>query len=215
MVINSTLISAEFLLISPGEATQSEPFSVNLEKDGELTYDVKIFVQDDTKEFSEIQQDGTWKSPYKYLLEAYPASTEFTIRAHKPGETKICARLRETGKKDFEEACNPIVIIEKEIIPEETAAEEPRKKEEKETSYSPPKKETAQKSMPLQNLSFSKPPEPVNEPETIVLNSPKLESTKEPSETIVTKSGKLRNSLIYIFSGILGITVVLLVWRRL
>ena len=102
--------SLEFQLISPSSSNVNTSFSVSISSSVPDTYDVKIFVHDDSKEFCEIYYDGKWNNPYYYLKGVFPQTKEYKLRAYYSGATKICARLRKTNSSSFTEVCNPITI---------------------------------------------------------------------------------------------------------
>lgn len=196
----------EFSLISPKEANLNEEFSVSIEIDSQETYDVKIYVTDDVKAFSEIYNGNEWKSTHYYLLSALPEQEEFKLLAHQEGETKICAKLRKQGSTPTEEKCNDIKIIQA-----EKTKETPKEETLKEESPNPEKTQTTnQESLVKQNLKIEEP----RQPEKIILSSP-IESLKEEPQTYRTKQEKTRLGIIYGFSIFTIIIIVLLALRKL
>src|SRR3989344_2344507 len=124
MVIKKALLLALFLifipsasasnltLISPSEVNLNSEFSVSIDLPSEETYDVKIFVHEAAREFSEIFNGAEWMSPHFYIVGAFPEKKEFSIISHYFGETNICARLRKASQhSNIVETCNPIKIL--------------------------------------------------------------------------------------------------------
>ncbi|MCX8158709.1 MAG: hypothetical protein N3D20_00205 [Candidatus Pacearchaeota archaeon] len=129
LIISINLSSSlEFQFISPSSSIVNESFSVSISTSSSITnnYDVKIFINDDSKEFSEIYYDGKWNNPFYYLKEVFPKTKEFKIKSYYVGATNICARLRKTNSSSFSEVCNPITILPNE-----------KKQESKTTNSSP------------------------------------------------------------------------------
>lgn len=102
----------DFTLESPAIADKEEEFEVKIISQEYLPHDVKIFVYKDTKEFSEILVDKEWKSTRYYIISSFPEQKEYKLISHYAGKTKLCARLRETGKSSFLEVCKDIEIKE-------------------------------------------------------------------------------------------------------
>ena len=109
----SLTTAIEFTIESPSFIEKDSEFNVKINSAETAEHDVKIFVYKDTKEFSEIFVDDKWKSTHNYILSAFPSKKSFKLISHYAGNTKVCARLRESGKSPFKEVCNDIEIKEK------------------------------------------------------------------------------------------------------
>ncbi len=130
MVISLAIISLSFAnaainfnISFPQSVELNKSFQVSISAETSLIYDVKIFVNNDsrTSPNSEILSDGEWKTPFYYLISVFPSASQFTIRALKLGSYPICARLRETTKSypcsNCGEVCNNISVIEPALEP--------------------------------------------------------------------------------------------------
>lgn len=89
----------------------NKSFQVSISAETSLTYDVKMFINEDNREFSEIFYDNKWNNPYYYIKSAFPAAKSFDLRALKLGNYSLCARLRESGKSSFSESCSFIDVF--------------------------------------------------------------------------------------------------------
>lgn len=109
----SLTTAIEFTIESPSSVEKDIEFNVKINSGETGEHDVKIFVYKDTKEFSEIFADDKWKSTHNYILSAFPSKKSFKLISYYAGNTKVCARLRESGKSSFKQVCNDIEIKEK------------------------------------------------------------------------------------------------------
>jgi hypothetical protein len=208
MVINIFTVTAlDFSFTSPREAYLKEEFIVSITLDMQENYDVKVFVHnsEDTKVSSEeyISEiyDGQWSNPWFYLKEAYPEKSEYEIRViDSPGNREICVRLRKSGTSSFDTECKPIEILEKvqdEKLEENIKIEKKKEKIEEEVTQ-----EVVQ-DFQLSEITNDK----------ILLNSkPPVQKNKLE---ISTKSEKRRIRIIYSFTALCILIIILLALRKL
>ena len=107
----ATMTSA-LTLTAPSNALVEENITVIISDSSleEENYDVKLFVEDNGATISQIYSSG-WKSPFYYLLGAFPAKDTFTIKVKTvEANASLCVRLRMKGTQNYEEYCQPIVI---------------------------------------------------------------------------------------------------------
>lgn len=229
--------SLDFNFTSPAEVNQNEGFSVDITSDSiSESYDVKIYVTDDTKEFSEIYDGTGWKSSQNYLISFYSEIKMYQVRAHIPDDnTTICVRLRKTGTKTTPPAvCKPIKVnlVESQ---EDSSQEEPQTDDDAEEpaledvsdsdntsgedeSSSDEDSSDSEDSSSSTAPSSSAPQIAANsishlseEDSRIVLNSKKESSIPEFNST----EEKVRLSMIYAFSVVCVIIIILLSLKRL
>ncbi|MFH1425716.1 MAG: hypothetical protein ABIG28_03270 [archaeon] len=215
----ATISALEISLESPAEVEINEEFTVKIDSDSTGISDVKIFVHksEDTEikadeYISEIYKDD-WANPWYYIKRAFPDEKEYQIRVIESlGERTICARLRESETNSIYTECKPITIVgeetdtnQEEDEDQHEEAEEKNNEEENPSSDSP--KETTNQPTP-QPLSSNNPTN-----EKIILNS--NPPTDNPKQTITTKQGKTRIALIYNFTGLCVVIIVLLALRKL
>ena len=222
------ILSAEFEISYPQSVDSGEEFEVTIKTNSTEKQDVKIFVHDDKKEFSEILVQGIWKSTMYYLKEVLPETKEFNLRAHYSGETKICARLRASGGSSYEEVCKNIEVQsvsnskkqdsnseskEEEEADEDSMTEDEEEEiQEKETST---KEESKSESIDSSNSSSG------------TVQSLAVESFQQNSESIILNSPKeniktsfsSRKSSILIWSVLLltlfsSFLVLLVIFRK-
>ncbi len=134
----------EIQLNSPEEVSSGEEFTVSIDANSSENYDVKIFVHEPKKEFSEIYDGSAWRSPQRYLPSVFPAQKIFQIKAHFEGETRICLRLRKTGQSSFQEKCNNITMNP--ISQQAEASEETANNQDDEDSTSSQENQISQES---------------------------------------------------------------------
>ena len=115
----SSASSLNLTLDSPQGVTAEEEFDVDISVEGynmSATYDIKIYVNDDTSANSEIYNPTTnnWQSSHNYVIASFPGLTEYKIMSHCTGETKICFQVRQTNKSydSSNSVCNSIVVDE-------------------------------------------------------------------------------------------------------
>jgi len=112
IVLLNSVSTLNITMESPPEIEKDTEFQVEISADSNEKYDVKIYVHEDTKAFSEIY-DSEWKSPHNYIKEAFPERKKFLILSHFFGETKICLKLRNSiNQKEITQVCNPINVLE-------------------------------------------------------------------------------------------------------
>ena len=106
----SIVSSLDFEIDYPKEVEVNSEFLVKLSSDTNINHDLKIFVEDDSRDFSEIYNNG-WKSPFYYINNIFPEKKEFRILSHHFGETVICVKLRESeDKSKVSEKCDKIIV---------------------------------------------------------------------------------------------------------
>lgn len=221
----------EFELISPESANAEESFSVSISSSESEIHDVKIFVQDSAKKtISQIQDNDEWKSPRLYLKSAFPENKEFKIRVvSSSGNYEICARLRKTGKTNFNEKCSPI-SINPSVNPNpdlnkksetkkssETKTEKSKDKDEKEESEPTTpqvdnnKNKISESNSKEQTPKFEELSSTKEEPQKIMLNKKSSENKVE----LTTKYGKKETLILYGFIFLCIILIIILALKKL
>ena len=217
-----TVSSLDFNVISPAEVVLNREFTVKIEADTQEDYDVKIYVHDDTKDFSEIYDGIAWRSPYKFLLTAFPSKKEFLIISHYEGETNLCVKLRKSADpKDVSETCRPIKINsdqqeenEEETEDEETPSEDNNSNENIPNSEENELQENISAAKNDSNIEFLSSEKNLQQ-ERIVLNSPKIQQSSNENGIIATKQQKIRLGIIYAFAIFCVFIIILLALRKL
>lgn len=206
--------SFEFNFTYPSIVNQNESFPVkvfsNITSD---TYDVKIYVYDDLKEFSETFDGLNWKSSRYYLISVYPDTKEFNVRSHFVGDTNICVKLRKAGHSSSDEVCNPIKVSEAESPPpeeHEKNTSENNKTQEDSLKTKPSNNETKNSFSQSNIVKKSSSQNSYPENDKIVLN----EKENKPV-SFISREEKIRLSLIYVFSFICIVIIILLSFKRL
>jgi len=206
LLLASFSSALEFQFNSPSEVSQNETFYTSIIASTSDSYDVKIFVYDDSKEYSEIYDGTEWKNPYYYLKSVFPQMYNYSIISHYTGDANICARLRKTGGSSYTEVCNPIKV---------KAA----------SQSSPSQDQTAASAAIVTNLSLSSgatnnsvvPIEqdpvqnqvPVVGEEKIVLNAKSAGKINSDAEFITSKE-KIRLWLVYSFTALCIVIIIIL-----
>lgn len=192
---------------SPSEIGIDEEFTVKIEADSTETFDVKIFVHtsEDKKisrgEYSSEIMADDWQSSWNYINEAFPEEKTYKVKVvESPGERTICVRLRKSDTKTTNIECKTIEVIEPEQIKEESTEEIEEE--------------------PIENLELEKAeveeqvPEKISyQNEKIILISESQSNSKQ--ETHTTKTGFFRYWLIYGFTGLCVLIIILFSLRRL
>ena len=235
--------SLEFGLDSPKTVNLNEEFTATINADTSDIYDVKIFVHEPIKKFSEIYDNSSWRSPHLYLNSAFPEQKEFKIISHYQGETKICARLRKSGEISFKETCNEIIVNpassqeppiksdnnsnnkDEESINDlkEPSLEETKNKEQESKQSQKQEEKTRQNKsqQQIENIASENTSSQKTQ-EKLVLN-PKskkplriLNSSKiQNQENFTTKHEKIRLTIIYSFIAICVFIIILLALKKL
>lgn len=222
-----------FNFSSPSSQVEiNESFSVVISAETSSTYDVKIFVNNDSRANSEILSNGEWKNPYYYLTGVFPSTTQFTLRAFISGDYLICARLRETGKSAYSENCNNITIIENPNPPQEpepepennSIANTTQNNSENQSASSADDNETSSA-----NISRNNNPLPVqtsqassqasssqDEDNDIIYLNKKPSSNQEvkSSDVFMSKEEKIRLWMAYGFAGVCLFILILVLLRN-
>lgn len=203
----------EFTLNSPEEVKAEAEFiiSIALDEGSSTTFDVKAFVHEPVKAYSEIFDRDKWASPHFYLRGVFPTTTEFKLLPHFIGETNVCVRLRETGKSSFTEKCNPLEVLPSEI---QEGNSENNNREESSSSNEDSGTSNSLQPVPQNNSSNSISLSKKQNDKKIVLSS-KPNSQKLESETIITNQEKIRRGIIYGFLIFLVAIIILLALRKL
>jgi hypothetical protein len=196
---------------SPSSVNINEEFTVSIDADSSDPHDVKVFVHKSSDKsiqgseyISEIL-DTDWSNPWFYIKEAFPDKTEFKIRViESPGDRSICVRLRKTETETVSTECDSITI-------EEAQDEQEHKKEE------PEKVEKDEEKIEVDQLNSSSDdfPSQLSFPSSIENEKLLLNTNKNPDQEIITKTEKKRTGIIYAFTALMIIIIVLLALRRL
>ena len=227
MVINIFLIffsqistALEFNFNSPESVVDSEEFLVSIDADTSDIYDVKIFVHEPIKEFSEIYDGSSWKSSHFYLKSIFPEKSDFKIRGYFQGKTLICARLRETETSSFEEFCNEITIKESNESEDSSGSGKSQEIQEEQLEEIPLKKIeetlTIKKEESIKNKTTPKPKQRIKS-EKLILNSPIKQPTPQiqDHEVFTTKQEKTRIAIVYSFLAFCIFILILLSLKKL
>lgn len=102
--------AAEFSFSYPPNIKVNESFTISIDAQG--IYDVKIFVYEgDYSSFISELYDSGWRSPFKYIKEAYPSKKDFDIRIVRySSDAGLCVQLREPGESSYIRECKGIII---------------------------------------------------------------------------------------------------------
>ena len=216
MAISALVSAFNFTLESPSEVSIDEQFTANILFDSSETYDVKITIIDKSNsQLSQIYNDG-WKSPFYYIKEAFPDRKSFEIKAIKYSEdSKICCRLRKPEKTTYSEVCNPIKLIQNAKNTEEVSEKEAKTTQKNSTKETISEKvnqtTSAQKSnsnngsfIPLSNTQ-------VQENNKIILSP----NSNKQGTIFTTKQEKFRLGIVYAFTILCVILIILLALRKL
>ena len=202
--------SLEFNLDFPSKVYQEEEFNVLLStsEDVKENYDVKIFVNKHTKEYSEVFFNDKWQSPFNYLPEAFPENKEFKLRAHLEGETQLCAKLRDSSEKVFSK-CEDVSVLKKdtEIVKNSEEKIEPEQEEKTKKEQNEEVKEVfVQKNVQNISLAYSDKPE-----EKIRLKQEKYVENKILYED---KSFKNLNIILNVVLGFILLILFLFLFKK-
>ena len=220
MVINlSSAITFSFDY--PKIIQKNQEFSIKLNSEVNENYDVKAYVYHDTKEYSEILSDGKWGSAHFYLISAFPETNEFTLKSHYLGETDICVQMRKSGTKKSDRICNPITVEEnssqnnednnsesddtKDNQTENIVQDYNSKNKDKKVILNYENKNTQKKVVNLSSKSKEK----------IILNSPNTNSSKSAQQEFTSKKYAFRIWIVYSFTGLCVMIIILLSLRKL
>lgn len=201
------IVSAlDFSFSAPEKINAEEEFTISISanENSQEIYDVKAFVHAHTKQHSEIFYDNAWKSPFNYISSAFPSQTEFKLKSHYIGKTKVCVRLRQTGNSTFEEKCNEIEVLSAELSSEESENEKTEIAEQEEQTIAPPKQEVAKTNFPAPSQNQIK-------QEKIILNVPS--SANSLPENV--SSEKSLQWTKYALMSLLLLVIIFLILRKL
>lgn len=200
-----------FSVSFPESVEAEKEFQVTIKTDEPATYDVKIFITEDSKEFSEVYFNNDWKNPYYYLSEALAEEAEFKVLPHIAGETQLCVRLRNSAEKSkgFSEDCQQIIVTESTIKKSESSdSEENSKEDEPEDSgkeFSEIKTFEEFEPSKIQTLNYK-----TENNEKVILSSKAKEQ-----KIITTTDGKTRTYILYGFSTLCVFLLVLFALKRM
>lgn len=200
----SLVSSLSFQLESPDKVNQGESFEVTISMENpQAIYDVKIYINDDSKEFSEIYSQNSWKSPFYYLKSVFPDQTAFQIKAHFTGETQICAKLRNSEKNsETKQVCNPIIVSpseNSEEIPEQTPKQSTKPRQDIKTESIQEKSTASQ---------------PIAKEEKIILTSP-VSSKVSNGNIFYSSKEKTMLFITFFFLFICLLIILLFSFRRI
>jgi len=205
----------QITLNSPESVELNGEFEVSIEVDSSDIFDIKIFVHksDDqsiarSEYISEIYNDQ-WSDPWYYIKASFPEQKGYQVKViESQGEREICARFRKTDTQSTYTECNSITILETNLDNEEAESDEETEEEIEEES----KEIESQVESPIIKVDSLEIISD-NETEKIILNSPGKEIENE--KTISTKLEKKRQWILYSFTGLCIIIIILLALRRL
>lgn len=213
IIFEGGVVSAvDFSFISPANVAVGQEFSVTISAPTQDVQDVKIFVYKETKNnyVSQILYGGTWRNPHRYLGGAFPQQTTFFIRVSSfSGETEICARLRRAGtnSSSFNEQCNAIRLGSVEAPHNSSNEEQSNETRNENSSHSDKEKNTTnlvdthEKEIVIQPIRRGK----------IVLNKPQ----DKPESEFVSREDKVRMWIVYGFTGLCVLLIILLAFNKL
>lgn len=227
----------DFTITAPESVNAEDEFSVEIHAAEESPpQDVKMFVNKHTKEYSEIWDNG-WKSPFSYIPAAFPTATTFKMRAHTPGETTLCVRLRTAGEASAKasEVCQPIVVNAALNVPSKEEPSEENKEsnttkksttasKKKEAEEPPPEKAAEMPDEEVENSDLEPIAAKVSAPAVIKKTSQKqgkitLNTAQEtevtPIKTIYTKQEKMKMWMTFGFTLVCVAALILFALKRL
>ncbi|MEK6928908.1 MAG: hypothetical protein AABW65_03055 [Nanoarchaeota archaeon] len=214
----STVYALEFNFTSPANASLKDNISITILSNTTETYDVKIYVIDNSsKIISEIFLEK-WRNPFYFLKSVYPKVSDYVIRVSKSaGNFRLCVKLRKSGKTISDEKCSNILILsseEKNISQEESN----KSTQENVTLNSTIEKPLLNKTSQVEGknnteiIARAESSTEVKKQEKIILKS---KNSSAEQKTFITKEGKTRFTIIYSFSVILLLIIVLLLLKRI
>lgn len=227
VLLSSFVSSLDFQLISPIQANENESFEVSIIANTSDTYDVKIFVTNDSKEFSEIYDGSAWKSTYYYLKSVFPQTSNFQMKAHSVGDTVVCSRLRKSGASSYTEVCNNVKINQ--VIQAESQSSTSNSSSSTSNQTASTGSSTANSSQNnsiISNSSNTKSNAQEQKSQTnsqaessekssdskIVLNS---QAIKESSSAFTTGDGKIGIWITYSFTMLCVVIIIFLILKKL
>ncbi len=202
--------SLDFSISYPDKVSLNETFSVIISAQTSDTYDVKIFVQDNTTNtiVSEIYNEA-WKNPFYYIKSAFPAKSEFSIRAvAEANEAELCVRMRKTGSSSYSERCGGIEIKESE---ESSSPDDSSTDDEIEINETIKEQEQESSADFIPSTSNI-----VQNEQEISLSQDKIFLTpKNQQKEFTTNDEKIRLFAVYSFTAFAIILIILLALRKL
>lgn len=179
------------------------------------TYDVKAYINDDVLASSELYDFTTskWRSPQNYIIAAFPGHTEFKVKSHFVGETKICVKLRKTSQTSYTEVCNNITVNPAKSPPKEENKSEENNSSQDDDSHNSHNSSGLNRSTSEPAPSPASNSSPASSPEKIVLSPKKSLSVSE--DVFTTKNEKTRLAIVYGFTIICVVALIILALRLL
>ncbi len=224
--LNSPFVAGiNFTFDYPSEVNTGEEFEVEILAETNETLDVKIFVYDDTKEFSEIFDGTNWKSSRYYLNGVFPSQNIFKVRSHFIGETEICVKLRKNGGSNADSICLPIEVLPQEPSEDnntyseqnESDSEFDEDEESQDSSEESNDEDEDQSSENIDNSKVENTQSASNLNFTQIKQNKKIilgDNENKPDE-FVSEQEKIRTGVVYGFTGLVVLIAVLLALRKL
>ncbi len=223
--MNSSFVAGiNFTFNYPSEINVNEGFEVEILAEANDTLDVKIFVHDDKKEFSEIFDGTDWKSSFNFLIGVFPSQTIFKVRSHFIGETEICVKLRKTGESS-DSVCLPIEVLPQEPSEDnntyseqnESNSEVEENEESQDSGEEPNNEDEDQNSGNIGNSQMRNTQSNSNLNFTQIKQNKKIilgDNENKPDE-FISEQEKIRTWVVYGFTGLIVLIAVLLALRKL
>lgn len=201
----SGIYALEFSFDSPEEVQVEEEFEMTIIFQSNEVYDVKAFVQDDTKSYSEIYDGSKWISSFNFLIEVFPSQKTFKLLAHIPAETEICVKLRDpVSKKIVGETCKNIKVVENSGGQMSNQQNQSNQEPQINNSTNNIVEETY---VPANTQENFKP----SSNDKIVLEY----GDEKENKSFITKQEKVRLGVIYGFAGLCVLLIIILAFRKL
>ena len=219
----------EFSLDAPGKVQVNESFSVGVSADTTDDYDVKLFVHggEYSDILSEIEKNGEWSNPYYYVKGVFPGQKAFTLRVLEgEGERELCGRLRKSGGSGFDQTCVNLTVFAGEGDPGDDSDEgddgnggEGTDSDENDSDEDGDSEERGEDLGEESELERRVEERGISgwvvQDEQIVFNPDSSSSGVSEAEVFVTSSERKRLWLIYGFTGLTLVVVLLLSLRKL
>ncbi|GEM_PF-6328262 len=210
LLFSANTSAIEFSFNSPEKIKVDEEFEITINLDDKETYDVKAFVHDDNREYSEIFSEGSWENPYFYLKGVFPGQKTFKLIAHKALETKVCVKLRKSSSKaPAGEVCNNIIVEDNPGNSAQNNNQQTQNNQSMQVRSNEPKNQAEGENQIEQvQDNLNKAPEK----DKIVLEYDEGENEKED---FMTKQEKVRLGVLYSFAGVAVLIIILLALKKL
>jgi len=211
MIVMVTNLSSaiDFSFNYPKTIQKDKGFNLEIQADTNENYDIKVYVYDDIKQYSEILSEEGWKSTHFYLISVFPEKTEFKLKAYYIGETEICVQMRKSGETNFYKTCNSIIVEDvnsqednQDNLGDNSTENQQNENEQGSTSEQKNNEELSQE----QTFQYSS--------KKITLNSPKLNSDEATSK-FISGTANLHLWIVYSFTALCVLIIMLLSLRKL